>query len=294
MIFKIYLVICSLVVTSVAASPGGLFSEKASLEAFFKQIVVEEGGFNVLFGTKPMALSGFYEKPELGNAAWRFFFSQANLQTRKGYQIWKKEKSKHVFPNYYLVELPNDPNYTVLLLIHKKRFLLVVEHYLQEFQKVLGEKITPAEVLSRMTSGEYSYAEALKDNHFLLGLLLGYGKENASLFQRHMDLDPEKNIFSLTIPRPSASFHSREEERDYIVQTYCDFNTRSVPPDFNFLFLNDTIAFMKNKKSPITKRIDRDSKLAYRRALHYYADGDFTTKTLDKLKEIEMRDINIK
>lgn len=72
-----------------------------------------------------------------------------------------------------------DEKEKMLLIINRKLFVNTVNENLPLFQYVLGPTITPENILSSLQSQELSFFELLKYDRVLIGIVLGYGTQNA-------------------------------------------------------------------------------------------------------------------
>jgi len=106
---------------------------------------------------------------------------------------WKKIKSNLHIPKYLFLEDDTSFGEETIFFINKKAFLEVVNLNLNIFKRELGSGITAQELLRQIESREKNVMTALKFNEELLGIILGYGQHNASLFKRRNYLIHLKN-----------------------------------------------------------------------------------------------------
>ncbi|MGE0198958.1 MAG: hypothetical protein AB7N99_01740 [Simkaniaceae bacterium] len=205
--------------------------EQKYIETFFRHITIQESCGFTLFGEKPLSLGGFWELND-------FHFSHevldpigfiletcsyTNNLIQKGWKAWNQYR--HLFPeNNFLVfdsKFNFSKNYHLIVFINKNRFTQVFNENVETFQEILGRDITAEKLIQRFQNEKENFYAVLKDHHALLGLLLGYGKENAFLFQRRSEIDDKfytPHMFTLKKRSkiPSSNFSHIAQEIFYL------------------------------------------------------------------------------
>ncbi|MGE0198885.1 MAG: hypothetical protein AB7S94_09040 [Simkaniaceae bacterium] len=180
--------------------------EKCVLSSFFKTLLVDsEGGF-VLLGEKPMCVEGVFSEENiivsLGNK-----LHKKSIYLKKGYQIWEKfntnEKNQNIFLR--MSDVYSD-QWKEIALINKKHFLRVVEENLPLFQYVLGPNTTPENLFDEYMQTKVSIGKLLKEDRVLIGMILGFGTQNALMGSRLENLEEQQ------ASEQSLGFSSLEEE----------------------------------------------------------------------------------
>lgn len=69
-------------------------------------------------------------------------------------------------------------------MVNKVEFVKVINQHLHLFERVLDRSVSPEQMLSDLESGKISLLDSINNNKMILGILLGYGKYNAMLFNR--------------------------------------------------------------------------------------------------------------
>lgn len=201
------------------------------------------------------------------NVVLRDYFSDLFLQQDFGYTLissralaidwratptpFKNEPQKIIFnsKNFLFKECKTDsPRYRLVFLVNKRKFIETFNKNRPFFIKVLGQEITAEHLLEEITLSEKHILYSLRFDYSLLGILLGYGQENALLWPRYMKLvaslkplrrdfvhptfmvpisqwhkTPQLN-FTQTSPQPG--FCSLDEEREWLK---ANFNSSSYP-----------------------------------------------------------------
>lgn len=154
--------------------------DRATLEAFFHILMLEEGGAYVLFGDKPAAFTACLNSCQTNVCSeriWRYY--SENQKIINGWKIW--EKYQHQFPScHFILECKHfNDRRSEICLINKRKFKQAISDNLIHFHSVLGKQVTPASLLREYLGGNATLFNLLKEYHALLGILLGFGTENA-------------------------------------------------------------------------------------------------------------------
>lgn len=149
-------------------------SDRKILQTTFNNLIFFSSFGFTLFGDKPVS--------------FEFSSSLENF-----WAIW--EKNKHLFSvkKYILTKFYHD-NYCGVLIGNKCAIEKTFENNKESFRKVFDYPITSQTIIEALESGSGKEFEILFSHDALLGILLGYGKENAWNFQKRKLLKTEKNI----------------------------------------------------------------------------------------------------
>lgn len=250
------------------------------IDSFFKILMLLENGAYVLFGDKPAVYTAYFDfsKEEVfsnfGRKSWL-----VNKQIRQGWQAW--QKYAHLFPSTrFLLKARRSSDYrTEIVLIDKERFQCKFEEHLGDFQAILGKNVTASSLLCSYENSDLPLFTLLKKHHALLGILLGYGRENSWLFHFRDRVYEDYDHFTLVVnPPPSPGFNSIIEERNYYKNTLAGaFKEQNHRKPYKFLYLP---MFIVNLQSQETKKL-QEKYLEQRKQIHdVYSHGDFLEVTL--------------
>jgi hypothetical protein len=257
-------------------------TDRLAIDTFFRIFLLKSAGAYTLFSDKPMTFDSYFD-PFAGE--WTSLCRRSyleNMQLRKGWEAW--EKYQHLFPSHqFLLQSRRlNSNQVELVLIHKKHVIQIMKQHLSDFQKVMGEKITPLELLSRYQKGDVALFDLLKEHHGLLGILLGFGKRNAWLYQKRERISEDFYPFTLkTHPYPSPGFKTLAEERAYYQNTLTGaFTHENSRKCFKFLYVP---GFVADPESTETQELQKKY-LQQRSFIHaIYSHGNFLETTLKRL-----------
>lgn len=161
--------------------------DKSNIEQFWRHQFAFNLFGHVMFGSKPMVWGDI--DLELFNISFTEHQGIKYNPIKHQYKAWKKYK--HLFPtqNYILKVFDSNDGYRfpAILFINKKACLNVIQKNIRLFKRILGNLITPKEILHRLETNASSL-EALNGSHALLGIVLGFGTHNSIEYQKWSDL----------------------------------------------------------------------------------------------------------
>jgi hypothetical protein len=162
--------------------------EKKDLAYFINQVISFDQFSYTLIGYKPMSIANvIVEDTEDLSPFWREAFKTSNQQRlRSGYLVWKKyqsffSKKNHLFVDYTFLGIGRRE----IALICPKLCMAVIQEHLPDFQEILGKPYTTEEVFLILTHPEHTEFYKIIDNTRLIGILLGFGRNNAYFYERY-------------------------------------------------------------------------------------------------------------
>lgn len=161
--------------------------ERIHLNLFFKHLLLREHGIYVLFGSKPMiacqAIS-LTEQEQIEN------YEKLNIDKKdiKWIQIafdfkWWDDVKDRINLNQYLIFQKDTsfPKVKDVFLVNISNMILLLQKNYDLFKKVVGYDFSPLEVVFEMDKTSIFWDKVF-NNSLLLGLVYGYGFDNAYLF----------------------------------------------------------------------------------------------------------------
>ena len=261
--------------------------DRESLEWFFRHFW--ESSY-VLFGNKPMAFCCIQTtkpyKPQISEV-YTFMDSICRLHLENfvqtnGWEAWKKHK--HLFPSTHFVILENShPDESTIVLINKHAFLNKIDENIDYFKKALGSKVTSKQVYEDCLKSRDLFQDVLKNHEGLIGILLGYGRTNAELFYRKLQITNTTSSREFTISKnliPSNGFATIDEEYKDIDSRLSFFNDLSAN-DFNPISL-PLPGFLADNSSNETKKIKSEYTKQYKKIIQAYKNEDFLNTTINQ------------
>lgn len=161
-----------------------LEQDRPVLDSFFREILFFEGFAYTLFGDKPVSICDY----NLKNTA-------LFCHTPEGYKIWKKYAALLPSSNFLFLFYENsEKNSCELTLINKKAFRDIFDLHREKFVEIWGNEISSEVLLNLLTEKGSLWNTEVKEKDDLIGILLGYGKVNAELYQRRKELGFNKAL----------------------------------------------------------------------------------------------------
>jgi FKBP-type peptidyl-prolyl cis-trans isomerase len=175
----LYLLLCVLVLPSTLTAEKISNHEAVILSKCFESILNCEAGY-VLFGKKPVCILEYKENS--------FYFEPREFhQLSVALCVARNLLKRPLFQSGNIVFHFDEKDET-LLIINKKEFLKTIKDHLILFQYVLGPSITPELLFEAITSPGHSFCETLKYDRVLIGIVLGYGIQNALYQSRYENI----------------------------------------------------------------------------------------------------------
>jgi hypothetical protein len=151
------------------------------LTNFFYYLITESSFAYTLFGNKPISFKEFSEDLNK-NTLENLLYPYADTILGQGWETWEKYKYLFSHPQFIFNKVQSRSGYTFIVLINKKACLDVIHKYLADFRSVLGENKNIQEIFEEISSKHIFFEDSIENNQFLLGMLLGYGRENSLIF----------------------------------------------------------------------------------------------------------------
>lgn len=172
------------------------FEEKNDLTNLFRFCFHSSAFGYTIFGEKPMSFDAIdLLRPPFENIDSTDKWVLWEYKKTEGWDVWKKHFQDIPLEGFSFISYPvfNQTEFFHVAIINHKLFLKMVEKHLSDFQKVLNRKMQPIEILKEYIKCEGIF-EIIRNHDGLLGILLGYGKENAWKY-----MQGEKLFFSVDI-----------------------------------------------------------------------------------------------
>ncbi len=144
-----------------------------------------------IFGSKPMSLADLSIKPTPTRSPNKWINSKLFISKRiTCLNAWYRYRDEFDSKDFIFLADESDwiKDCLVLFLINKKNMLRALHEHESIFKEILGDSFTPESFLAKIEKREISLAKAINNSQTLMGLMLGYGVRNATLFQERFDL----------------------------------------------------------------------------------------------------------
>jgi hypothetical protein len=162
--------------------------ERQDLAFFIGQAIAFDCYSYTLVGYKPMSICNvIVENTEDVIALWGESLKRPRYQTlRRGYLVWEKYQSLFPRKKYALVDYSFlGKGRREIALICPKLCTATIQANLDDFREILGKPCTSEEVFGILTHPEHNDFYTIADNTRLVGILLGFGRNNACLYEQY-------------------------------------------------------------------------------------------------------------
>lgn len=239
--------------------------ERLFLEKLFHKLIRSESLGYVLFGSKPISLSGYFIELPLGN----ILKGSDNFAVKQGWAIWKKHEHLFPHPNYLIFEedhVRGDKDVHPIYFINKNNLLQTITNNVEAFRRELGADFNPETFLVEI-SKKQSISDLINFHDGLLGIMLGYGAESSMQYHKRELILREQPPFIYEAFNLQA------------VSQYPLYKNSIIPEDIQ------PIQFVGHPESQSVKSILEQNAKERAHLLDIYAQGRWLEITLTKLTE---------
>jgi hypothetical protein len=164
--------------------------EREKVKDFFQELLLEHGAAYTLFGSKPLTVEDLIEfskeeRVELEQylaAHPEIEYILIDRKLEEGWEEWKKIQSHYLSKNYILTEVELASSRTLVFLNVPLTISTLKQHYV-DFKEVVGCDFDPAELVEQLRENKEGLWSKILLNYKTLGILAGYGYQNAKIFE---------------------------------------------------------------------------------------------------------------
>jgi hypothetical protein len=224
--------------------------ERGWLREFFHDLLFEEMGAYVLYGTKPMAWSSiekaYTEEEQAQIKAW---YDALSDQEKTKYIVreddrydfytnfhkWERIKHRFSIKQYLFGTFParfDSDGPDSLFFVNIEMALRTLLEYYEDFRRILGFDFDPLQAVFEIENRESKFWNVVIHNDVLLGILLGFGRDNSWFFEWRTQLKEEANkvgdfLKSLPVHSSNTQRILYPESSRVHVTCFCDLWTPS-------------------------------------------------------------------
>jgi len=160
------------------------------IKDLFEELIDNYDYSYTIFGSKPMSLADFALEAPKDLPLFKRIRSQVFMYKRKArLHAWYKHRNEFDLKDFIFLDDEEDLlNCLVLILINKKNMLKILHENETIFKEELGDSFIPESFLEKLEKRETSLSKATNKSQRLMGIMLGYGVRNATLFQERYDI----------------------------------------------------------------------------------------------------------
>jgi hypothetical protein len=255
-----------------------LHEDVVELEGLFHKLVFNDHFAYTLLGGKAVSLSSCFDE-----VPWEKILkgSKQGIIFWHKWETWIKHRSQFQSKHFLLFKEKSNylDNVSLIFLINKKLFTETFKKYQKTFDYILGHQTSPEKILEDLESGNTTLQSAFLGNEILLGIMLGYGEHNASLYSRRDELYRTRGYSKLMLkkPKPSEGFETIEDEIQYLHNVLSFYDTQGPLLVFN------SVNFAADPSHPETITLIEKYRRLGQEISQTYKDKNFLEVTLSLL-----------
>ncbi len=264
--------------------------EKVLLEFFFRSLIQDDSIGYVLLGGKPMGFYSYLQPKTVVTAHPNqsienidLFFNgldEDNTLFHKGWEVWKKYASrfcgKNLVFDFFIQDF--ELQYAKVSVINKRSLSRIFDQYQNLFQE-MEPRIKDKKLFLHSLLHDESFKRKFYSRHDLLGICLGYGQNNASLFQQMSSLLSSMGKLSYTLHTPSPDHLNQLEKQWKTLKK--SFNQGLKDHTSNKFLFTIGLGFRVNRSNPETAMLQNHYTYLHKKLTQEYNEGSFLQKTLE-------------
>lgn len=191
-------------------------SDRNSLSYFFRELIIWGNFGYVLFGEKPMALDVIESNinPFADLTQFKLYISPRRIKFINGFKTWKKYEKFFPTSRFVFLYDKDNRNNDQIVLINKAAFIQQIENHIKDFEMVLNQNVSGEKLLNESLHKPL-ISQVLKNHDGLIGIMLGYGRNNSFLFHQKSQLSSEEDMINFCEKHQLKSAWTDEEFEDY-------------------------------------------------------------------------------
>lgn len=251
--------------------------EQEDLKLLFHQLFAENELGYTLFGDKPMSFCfpdtcwlGVYKHDHI------FEFSiHGNKPVAAGFRAWRKLQKQISTPNYSLILYEHSGHPIIAIFINKRAFRDAFNKNADIFRLKYPYGMTADEFLAALESKKIPLEEFIYQ-HFFMGVMLGFGRHNAELFERRDELSKEDKRPFLRRARPVKA--SKEIEQ-------IDARLQRLNKKDSLLYMVIPIYFAADFDHPETLILKKKYEAMHKKLTAIFKQDDWLDIVLEKMMQ---------
>ena len=185
LIFFLSIFICSCSRSSVLKE-----RERVTLTSFFEELLLENGGAYTLLGSKPVTIEDLIDtSPEKYNKLQEYLADHPEIPIleieRHLEEGWEVLKQKPIpFSNRFILTEVKCGSYSLLVFLNTELTIRSMKEHYSEFKRIYVSDFDPIAEVENLRLGKHDLWRRIFRDFVCIGVLLGYGIENARLFEK--------------------------------------------------------------------------------------------------------------
>lgn len=256
-----------------------LDEEHRALESLFAHFLLYEGGAYTLFGTKPLSFVVFSRIPDQEKQEFFSFSTHPILVNElnffENWNIWKRLESRFSMSRFLFFERKPPPFSTgdsSVFLVNISTTASILQKHYERFKAVIGRDFDPLDSVFEIQDVGSKFWDIVLAREDLLGILLGYGEANPTLFVQVKEWEKQKS----QIDSPKNRFFSSLSTQTPGSNSFASFDVSFPLPCFG--------CYEKEESASLIKKYENERKMI--KALLYRKD--FVQIAIDRLLSREL------
>ncbi|MFI5334830.1 MAG: hypothetical protein ACHQT8_06710 [Chlamydiales bacterium] len=254
--------------------------ERASLNDFFSTLLFQEGGAYTLFGNKPMTFTTLLDEPHedteefLAQSPHQILCNELNFE--ENWNVWKKITEHIQTPRFILCKRAS-PSFSTqkesIFLVNIAETATTLKKHYALFRGAVTRDFDPLKMVFELENSDSSFWKKVLARHDLVGILLGYGDQNAWLFAEARKCE-------------EVSSNARSaKEKEFLLNLAKQTPSSNSISEFDLNFpLPSFVCFDKEQSLALIKEYERDRK----KIKEAYKGKDSVDVTLKKLTSSDL------
>jgi len=277
LLFFLFFVFCLNHIAECKNACDRIQEETEELKQLFRYLFAETEFGYTLLGNKPMS---FCFPPTsfiniFPNDQFSKICKNERIDVSNALTILNEKK---INKNYiFIIKRNQYGSPDCVFFVNRDKWIQVFNENIDAFRKVYGHEINAESFLKSLQTRD-DFTDELFEQHALIGILLGYGRHNAELFNRRHPLFGRRKIPYTTYPKPSPPFLTVEEELCFFKKKLKTFN----PHQFGLLRVSQ-VNFAADHESLETAQLHRHYTSIHRELTELFSSENWFAILLEKL-----------
>lgn len=261
--------------------------DKHSLTEFFHAMLWGSEVGYVLYGEKPVCIESYGEDyiDRTGT-----LMHHLTTSIREGVRVWKK----HAFPNesskfLFLIKENPDINHYSIIFINKAAFYKAFSKNSSLFRYIFGPEITASKFLKELKVTKKDFFTFLNDDKVLIGILLGFGFENALYVSRTETIDEALEREKKQKHPSNFVFPSNKGEK-----VIPPFRSYPIQPSLGYFSLEQELNALDKKRVSASSSLENYSpKLTFGKVIHKNHLPNSSDKLAKHYEDVQLKLIKV-
>ncbi len=258
---KLFIFTYFIILSSKCSSIELSVEEYLILDGFFRTSIEKSEAGYVLYGEKPVCHQGYHF---VDGFHAECFNHQCSVFLREGARLLNRLKlaSEGDIILHCCESESKSSNWIDILFINKPLLLKTIQENLPLFQYVLGPKVTPQSLCNALVQPKGDFSKTLKYDKVLIGILLGFGTQNA-LYHSRSEIIADSILSREQVPLKSRVVQGKGSHINPYIKNQLLLTESStkeiidITPSFGYRSLDEEAADLRSQLIRCSEKLDR-------------------------------------